>query len=38
MRPFITCKRHDIIKIPSIMLAEFDSELEKSGELSRKVR
>lgn len=30
MRPYIKCKRHDIVKIPSIMLAEFDNELEKS--------
>jgi len=30
MRPFIKCKRHEIVKIPSIMLAEKDHELEKS--------
>lgn len=38
MRPVIQCKRHDIIKIPSIMLAEFDHELDKSADLSRKVK
>jgi len=27
MRPLINCKRHDIVKIPSVILAEFDNEL-----------
>jgi len=30
MRPMIQCKRHDIVKIPSIMLAEFDHELARA--------
>lgn len=38
MRPLIKCKRHEIIKIPSVMLAEYEHELEKSEELSAKVR
>lgn len=38
MRPVIKCKRHDIIKIPSVMLAEYEHELDKSQELSAKVR
>ena len=27
MRPYIECKRHDIVKIPSVILAEYDNEL-----------
>jgi len=38
VRPYIKCKRHDIVKLPSIMLAEFDHELEKSEEFSQKMR
>jgi len=38
LRPTIKCKRHDIVSIPSVMIAEFDHELEKSAELSRKVK
>lgn len=38
LRPTIKCKRHDIVSIPSVMIAEFDNELEKSAELSRKVK
>ncbi len=38
MRPYITCKRHDIVTIPSITLAEFDHELEKSEDLRKKVK
>jgi len=30
MRPLIQCKRHDIVKLPSIMLAEFDHELARA--------
>ena len=30
MRPMIQCKRHDIVKLPSIMLAEFDHELKRA--------
>ena len=33
MRPMIHCKRHDIVKLPSIMLAEFDNELAKAEQL-----
>ena len=38
MRPFISCKRHDIVKIPSIMLAEYDHELARSEELRMSVK
>lgn len=38
MRPFISCKRHDIVKIPSIMLAEYDDELERSEDLRMAVK
>lgn len=38
MRPVIQCKRHDIVKIPSIILSEFPSEMEKADELREKVR
>jgi hypothetical protein len=38
MRPYIKCKRHDIVKIPSIMLAEFDRELDKSEALRQAVK
>lgn len=38
MRPVIECKRHDIVKIPSIILSEFSNEMEKSDELREKVR
>ncbi|CDW84041.1 pyridine nucleotide-disulphide oxidoreductase family protein [Stylonychia lemnae] len=37
-RPFIKCKRSEIVRLPSVMLAEFDQELEKSAELSEKVK
>lgn len=37
-RPYIRCKRHEIIGTPSVLLAESEQELEKSAELSRKVR
>lgn len=30
MRPLIQCKRHDIVKIPSIMLAEFEHEIARA--------
>ncbi len=30
MRPMIQCKRHDIVKLPSIMLAEFDNEIQRA--------
>jgi len=32
------CKRHDIVKIPSIILSEFDNELEKNEMLRQSVR
>jgi hypothetical protein len=38
MRPTIQCKRHDIVKTPSIMLAEYEHELDKSAELNRKIK
>ena len=38
MRPMINCKRHDIIKIPSITLAEFDNELDYQEQLRRKIK
>lgn len=38
MRPTIQCKRHEVVNIPSIMLAEFDSELEKSAEFARRMK
>ena len=38
MRPLIQCKRHDIVKIPSVILAEFDGELEKSEHLRMAVK
>jgi hypothetical protein len=38
MRPYIQCKRHDIVKLPSIMLAEFDNELAKSEDLRMKMK
>lgn len=28
MRPLIECKRHEIVKIPSVVLAEFENELD----------
>lgn len=38
MRPYIECKRHEIIKIPSVTLAEFEKELDKSGDFSRRLK
>jgi uncharacterized membrane protein YkoI len=38
MRPYIQCKRHDIVKLPSIMLAEFDHELERAERLRYAVK
>ena len=38
MRPYIRCKRTEIVSLPSIMLAEFDGELEKSQEFSEKMK
>ncbi len=38
MRPKIKCKRHDIVLTPSVMIAEFEDELEYSASLSEKVR
>jgi hypothetical protein len=38
MRPTIQCKRHDIVKTPSVMLAEYEGELDKSAELNRKIK
>jgi hypothetical protein len=38
MRPLIQCKRHEIVKIPSVMLAEFDHELQRSEMLRESVR
>jgi len=38
MRPYIQCKRHDIVKIPSIILAEFERELQKSETLRMSVK
>jgi hypothetical protein len=38
LRPHIQCKRHEIVKIPSIMLAEYDDELFKSEKLRDDVR
>lgn len=38
MRPMINCKRPDIIKTPSIMLAEFDHELSKHEEFIKRMR
>lgn len=37
-RPYIKCKRHEIIGIPSVTLAESEQELEKSGDFSRKIK
>lgn len=38
MRPYIQCKRHDIVHIPSVILAEYDHELEKSEKLRMDVK
>ena len=38
MRPYIQCKRHEIVKIPSIMLAEFDQELAKAEHFRMSVK
>lgn len=38
LRPQIQCKRHEIVKLPSVMLSEFDNELEKAEELRGNVR
>jgi len=38
MRPTIRCKRHEVVKIPSVMLAEYEDELDKSRELGRKIK
>lgn len=38
MRPVIHCKRHEIVKTPSIMLAEFDHELARSEDLTQKIK
>lgn len=38
IRPNIQCKRHDIVTVPSITLAEFDNELDKSLEFRSKMR
>jgi hypothetical protein len=38
MRPVIHCKRHEIVKTPSIMLAEFDHELARSTDLEQKIK
>lgn len=37
LRPHIQCKRHEIVKLPSVMLAEFDHELEKAEQLRNDV-
>ena len=38
MRPQINCKRHDIVKIPSMMTAEKDEELDELSEFKRKIK
>lgn len=38
MRPYIKCKRHDIVKIPSVILAEYEHELAKSEKLRMDVK
>lgn len=38
LRPYIKCKRHDIIQIPSVMLAEFENELDRQLDLGDKIR
>jgi hypothetical protein len=38
MRPLINCKRHEVIRTPSVMLAEHEHELDKSLDLSIKVK
>jgi len=38
MKPYIKCKRHEIIGLPSVMLAERDHELAKSEDLRLHVK
>ena len=38
MKPYIKCKRHEIIGLPSIMLAEREDELLRSEDLMRRLK
>lgn len=37
MRPMIECKRHEIVKIPSVLAAEFEKELDQQYNLKTKL-
>ena len=37
-RPMITCHRHEIVGIPSVLAAEYEHELEKNAQLKDDIK